>query len=83
MKLSSLNKYIYDGSFNSNILISGRAECWEISFCPAIRSKNLFAAIKRVYWFWKIKYSQSRKQKLDLNQNETEFELGFTSTEYF
>lgn len=27
MKLSSLNKYINDGSFNSNILISGRTEC--------------------------------------------------------
>ena len=77
MKLSSLNKYINDGSSNSNILISGRTECWETSFCPVIRSKNLFAAIKWVYWFWKIKYSQSRKTEIEFKSKWNWIRIGF------
>ena len=57
-------KYLYDGKFEGNILISGRTRCGKTTFVQNLGKSKLFGDTKTVYWISKITLSPEREEKV-------------------
>ena len=56
-------EYVYDGQFNGNILVVGRAGCGKTTFIEKLGRNKLFGSqIKNVFWVTKIVLSSEREE---------------------
>ena len=56
--------YMYNGTFERNILIVGRTECGKTTFFQNLAKNRLFGDIKEVFWISKIEVSRDREENI-------------------
>ena len=57
-------KHRFDGKFEGNILIVGRARCGKTTFVQNLGKSQLFGDISSVYWISKTFLSQEREDNI-------------------
>ena len=55
-----MEKNVYDGCFNGNILVVGRTGCGKTTFIQRLGPNNLFGDIIDVFWISKIILSSEK-----------------------
>ena len=56
--------YSFDGKFEGNILVLGRAGCGKITFIENLGKNRMFREIKDVMWLSKISLSKDRENNI-------------------
>ena len=58
------NNFMYDGTFNGNMLVVGLARCGKTSFVQRPGKNKMFVSIDSVDWISKIELSVARKHQI-------------------
>ena len=56
--------YSFDGKFEGNILVLGRAGCGKTTFIENLGKNRMFREIKDVMWLSKISLSKDRENNI-------------------
>ena len=56
--------YSFDGKFEGNILVLGRAGCGKTTFVENLGKNRMFREIKDVMWLSKISLSKDRENNI-------------------
>ena len=57
------NNFMYDGTFNGNILVAGQTRCGKTSFVEKLGKNKMFGSIDSVDWISKIELSEVREHQ--------------------
>ena len=58
------NNFMYDGTFNGNMLVVGQTRCGKTSFVQRLRKNKMFGSIDPVDWISKIELSVAREHQI-------------------
>ena len=58
------NNFMYDGTFNGNILVVGQTRCGKTSFVQRLGENKMFGSIDSVEWISKIELSIAREHQI-------------------
>ena len=58
------NNFMYDGTFNGNILVIRQTICGKTSFVQKLRKNKMFGSIDSVDWISKIELSEAREHHI-------------------
>ena len=58
------NNFMYDGTFNGNMLVVGQTRCGKTSFVQKLGKNKMFGGIDSVDWISKIELSEAREHQI-------------------
>ena len=58
------NNFMYDGTFNGNMLVVGQTRCGKTSFVQRLGKNKMFGGIDSVDWICKIELSEAREHQI-------------------
>ena len=58
------NNFMYDGTFNRNMLVIGQTRCGKTSFVQRLGKNKIFGSIDSVDWISKIELSVAREHQI-------------------
>ena len=58
------NNFMYDGTFNGNMLVVGQTRCGKTSFVQKLGKSKMFGSIESVCWISKIELSAAREHQI-------------------
>ena len=58
------NNFMYDGTFNGNMLVVGQTHCGKTSFVQKLGKNKMFGSIDSVDWISKIELSEAREHQI-------------------
>ena len=58
------NNFMYDGTFNRNILVVGQTRCRKTSFVQKLGKNKMFGSTDSVDWISKIELSEAREHQI-------------------
>ena len=64
IKLLTRNNFMYDGTFNGNMLVVGQTRCGKTSFVQKLRKNKMFGSKESVDWIPKIELSAAREHQI-------------------
>ena len=56
--------FMYDGTFNGNMLVVGQTRCGKTSFVQKLEKNKMFRSIDSVDWIYKIELSEAREHQI-------------------
>ena len=74
-----MEKYVYDGKFEGNILVVGKIGSGKTFFVQKIGVNNLFGTLKELEWVSHIELSGSREAKIQ-SCFETQVHFDYSSS---
>ena len=58
------NNFMYDGTFNGNMLVVGQTRCGKTSFVQKLGKNKMFGSIDSIDWISKIELSEAREHQI-------------------
>ena len=58
------NNFMYDSTFNGNMLVAGQTRCGKTSFVQKLGKNKMFGSIDSVDWISKIELSEAREHQI-------------------
>ena len=71
------NNFMYDGTFNGNMLVVGQTRCEKTSFAQKIGKNKMFGSIESVDWISKFELSVAREHQIRESFSFASFEFHY------